>query len=126
MSRIDAITLRGIAVHGYHGVFPEERRDGQLFVVDVELQLVLETRSDSLSDTVNYGEIAALVERVVAGEPCNLIETVAGRIAEGILAQAPKVEHVRVVVHKPQAPVPQTFQDISVTINRSQHGERTL
>ena len=66
MSRIDAITLRGIAVHGYHGVFPEERRDGQLFVVDVELQLVLETRSDSLSDTVNYGEIAVLEYQVAA------------------------------------------------------------
>ncbi len=105
---------------------PEERRDGQIFVVDVELQLPLETRSDSLSDTVNYAEIAALVERVVAGEPCNLIETVAGRIADGVLAHSPAVERVRVVVHKPQAPVPQAFNDISVTINRSQHAERTL
>lgn len=126
MRGIDRISLRGISVRGHHGVFPAERRDGQLFVVDVDLHLRLETRSDSLADTVNYAEIAAIVEDVVAGEPCNLIETVAGRIADRVLRHAPSVEQVQVVVHKPQAPVTQAFNDLFVTINRSQDGKRTL
>ena len=101
-------------------MFPEERRDGQPFVVDVELELPLDTQSDDLGETVNYAEIAAEVEAVITGEPLNLIETVAGRIAERCLTHG-KVERVTVTVHKPQAPIPSTFADVSVTISRRRH-----
>lgn len=101
-------------------MFPEERRDGQPFVVDVELELPLDTQSDDLGETVNYAEIAAEVEAVITGEPLNLIETVAGRIAERCLTHG-KVERVTVTVHKPNAPITTTFADVSVTISRSRH-----
>lgn len=126
MRSIDTITLQGVSARGFHGVLPEERRDGQTFVADVELHLPLETHSDALGDTVNYAEVAQVVEEVLSGPPANLIETVAGLIAERCLAHDPRVEAVRVTVHKPQAPVRQAFTDLSVTITRSKHVQRTL
>lgn len=126
MSSLDSITLTGISATGFHGVFPEERTDGQTFVADVELGLQLETTSDDLADTVNYAEIAEVVEAVLSGEPCNLIETVAGRIAAACLEHDERVETVTVTVHKPQAPVRQAFTDLSVTITRSKNVQRPL
>ena len=121
---IDSITLSGLTATGFHGVFPEERRDGQPFVVDVTMSLSVDTDSDSLTTTVNYAEIAAAVEEIITGEPVNLVETVAGRIAQRCL-EHPLVEEVSVTVHKPQAPLPQTFDDVAVTIHRSTHVQRT-
>lgn len=123
---MDSITLTGISAKGFHGVFPQERRDGQQFVADVELSMPLETQSDALEDTVNYAEIAQVVEDVLSGEPHNLIETVAGRIAARCLEHDERVEAVRVTVHKPQAPVRQAFHDLSVTITRSKNVQRAL
>ncbi|MDO5677628.1 MAG: dihydroneopterin aldolase [Propionibacteriaceae bacterium] len=117
---IDRITLTGLSATGFHGVFPEERREGQTFVVDVVLELDLDTRSDDLASTVNYAEIAEAVEAVITGEPRNLIETVAGEIADRCLTHG-KVGTVTVTVHKPMAPLSQTFADVSVTISRSRH-----
>lgn len=115
---IDRIALTGLTANGFHGVFPEERRVGQPFVVDVVLELNVDTHSDELSSTVNYAEIADDVEAVITGEPVNLIETVAGEIANRCLSHG-KVGSVTVTVHKPAAPLSQTFADVSVTISRS-------
>lgn len=82
------------------------------------LDLPLETTSDSLDDTVNYADVAADVEAVITGAPRNLIESVAGEIAERCLSRG-RVERVTVTVHKPQAPIAQQFADVSVTISRS-------
>lgn len=117
---IDRITLSGLTAHGFHGVFAEERRAGQPFVVDVVLELDLDIRSDDLAATVNYADIADIVESVITGEPRNLIETVAGEIADRCLTHG-KVGSATVTVHKPQAPLSQTFSDVSVTISRSRH-----
>lgn len=122
---IDRITITGLTAIGHHGVFPEERRDGQIFVVDVELLLALDTRSDDLTRTVNYAEVAEQVIEVITGEAFNLIETVAGLVADRCLA-LDLVSGVVVTVHKPQAPVAQRFTDLSVTIKRSKNDERPL
>ncbi|WP_407703294.1 dihydroneopterin aldolase [Tessaracoccus antarcticus] len=125
MPTIDRITIAGLTATGRHGVFPEERRDGQPFVVDVELSLDLDTRSDDLARTVNYAEVADQVIDVITGDPCNLVETVAGRIADRCLA-FDLVSDVMVTVHKPHAPVAHSFTDLSVTIHRSRHDQRPL
>ena len=116
----DRITLRGLRAFGRHGVYAEERALGQHFVVDVELMLdaAVAARSDDVGDTVHYGELAAEVVRVVEGEPVNLLETLAGRIADVCLGH-PRVEAVEVTVHKPEAPVGVALDDVSVTIQRS-------
>jgi dihydroneopterin aldolase len=120
MDRIlDRITLRGLSVRGHHGVFPHERADGQTFVVDLVLGLdtTAAAAGDDLTATVHYGVIAEQVAAVVAGEPVNLIETLAQRIADTCLGHE-AVEEVEVTVHKPQAPITVPFDDVTVTITR--------
>ncbi len=117
---IDRICVTGISAHGYHGVLDFERRDGQTFIVDVDLGV--DTRaaaaSDDLNQTVNYAEVAADVVAIITGEPHNLIEKVAQRIADAGLAY-PLVHDVVVVIHKPQAPVGVEFGDVMVRIERT-------
>jgi dihydroneopterin aldolase len=116
----DRITLTGLRGYGHHGVFPHERREGQEFVVDVEV--ALDTRpaahSDDVADTVHYGELAEDVVAVVEGEPVDLVETLAQRIADAALSR-PAVMGVRVTVHKPSAPITVPFADVTVTIERT-------
>lgn len=120
---VDEITLTGLRVFGRHGVYEAERRDGQEFVIDLTLQL--DTRaaatSDDVADTVHYGELAEQVAAIVAGDPVDLLETLAARIADQALTFA-LVDAVRVTVHKPQAPIPLSFDDVSVSIERSRGG----
>ena len=120
----DRITLTGLAVYGHHGVFDHEKRDGQEFLVDITLWLDLSVAaaSDDLSKTVHYGELAALAERIVAGPSKDLIEAVAGEIADAVMA-AYVVHAVEVTIHKPSAPIPLSFADVSVTIRRSSRSE---
>lgn len=115
----DRITLTGLRVRGRHGVLPEERRDGQDFLVDVVLELDLRpaAASDDVADTVHYGELAERLAEVVAGEPVDLIETLAERLAQVCLADG-RARQAEVTVHKPAAPIPLTFSDVSVTVVR--------
>lgn len=117
--RGDLIRLTGVRARGHHGVLGHERRDGQDFVVDVVLGLDLApaAATDDLADTVSYAEVAADVVEVVEGPPRDLIETVAGQIADRALAR-PRVEWVEVTVHKPQAPVGVPFADVAVVLHR--------
>lgn len=116
----DRIALRGLTVRGNHGVFDHERRDGQDFVVDVELELDVAAASstDELADTVDYGGLATALATVVGGEPVNLLETLAQRLADVCLGD-PRVGAATVTVHKPQAPIPLQFADVAVTIRRA-------
>ena len=98
----DLISLTGLRGYGYHGVYEDERRDGQEFVVDV-------------ADTVHYGELATALVTIVEGEPVNLLERLAQRLADRCLAD-PRVAAATVTVHKPQAPIPHEFADVAVTI----------
>lgn len=119
MDELDEITLTGLTVFGYHGVFDFERRQGQEFTIDLTLQLslVAAAATDDVADTVHYGELADTVAAIVAGEPVNLIETLANRIADAALEDA-RVQNVAVTVHKPSAPIEQSFADVSVTVRR--------
>jgi dihydroneopterin aldolase len=116
----DRISLTGLRVRGHHGVFDFERADGQDFVVDVELELDTRTAaaSDQLSDTVHYGELAEALAAVIAGDPVNLLETLADRLAKACLADS-RVAAATVTVHKPQAPIPLQFADVAVRIRRA-------
>ncbi|MFI1097448.1 dihydroneopterin aldolase [Streptomyces sp. NPDC020917] len=116
---MDRVTLRGLSVRGHHGVFAHEREDGQIFVIDLALGLdtAAAAAGDDLEKTVHYGVLAEQVAAVVAGEPVNLIETLAQRIADTCLGHD-VVEEVEVTVHKPDAPITVPFDDVTVTITR--------
>ena len=116
----DRIVLTGVRAWGRHGVFAHEREQGQHFVVDVALLLDLSPASttDDLSRTVDYGTLAEAVVADVQGEPLDLIEALAERVAQTCLRQ-PGVVEVEVTVHKPEAPIPVAFTDVAVTLTRS-------
>lgn len=117
----DKIYLTGISGFAFHGVYPEERRQGQKFVVDlvIDVDLYPAAMSDELRDSVDYSEIADIAYKQLIGEPCNLIETVAERIASKVLRDCDQVLKVKVTVHKPDAPVGLSLSDIAVEIERS-------
>ncbi|NMN96915.1 dihydroneopterin aldolase [Antrihabitans stalactiti] len=121
----DRIEILGIEVEGNHGVFDHERRDGQLFVVDIAVWLDLTTAavSDDLADTLDYGALAQRAAAIVGGPPRNLIESVAAEIAEDVMTDQ-RVHAVEVTVHKPKAPIPLTFRDVRVVARRSRKGGR--
>lgn len=124
MDSIDEITLTGVRAFGYHGVFEDERREGQEFVVDVTLYVstAAAAASDDVTDTVHYGEVAERIVELVGGEPLNLIEGLAARIADDLL-EHDLVRTVAVTVHKPHAPITVPFSDVSVTIRRARPEE---
>jgi 7,8-dihydroneopterin aldolase/epimerase/oxygenase len=121
--RSDVITLTGLRAWGRHGVYPAERAQGQPFVVDVVLELDLQpaAASDDVHDTVHYGDLAGRLVAVLEGEPVNLIETLAQRLAGECLSDA-RVAAATVTVHKPRAPVPHELADVAVTIRRARGG----
>lgn len=117
----DQIIITGIRGTGHHGVFEHERRDGQEFIVDVALDLDIRasSASDDLGDTVDYGVVASDVHALIVGEPLDLIETLAERIAAVCLRHR-SVARVTVTVHKPHAPIPVPFTDVAIRITREQ------
>ena len=118
---MDKIVLTGVRANGTHGVLDFEQERAQTFVVDVTLFLDLANagHSDALDDTIDYGRVAKDIAAVVEGEHVDLIETLAQRIADRILAIG-AVARVEVTVHKPHAPITVPFDDVSVTITREQ------
>jgi dihydroneopterin aldolase len=124
---LDEIRLTGLRASAHHGVFDHERRDGQIFIIDVTVRLPLAPAADAddLERTVHYGELAERVVAAVESDPVDLIETVAERVA-GVALAFPAVREVVVTVHKPNAPITVPFDDVSVTIlRRPAEGSRT-
>lgn len=117
-ARLDRIALTGLRVHGRHGVLPAERELGQFFVVDATLWLDTgpAAATDDLTLTVHYGELAQALADIVAGEPVELIETLAHRLVRACLAADPRVAAAEVTVHKPAAPITVAFTDVAVTV----------
>ena len=115
----DELAITGIQCFGHHGVFDHERRDGQVFLID--LTLGVDTRaaaeSDDLRDTVDYGSLVGRVKTAVESDPVDLIETLARRISDVVLSDD-RVQWVTVTVHKPDAPIEAAFDDVALTIRR--------
>jgi len=116
----DRIDLTGIEVYAKHGVLDREQEKAQVFRVDVTAFTDLSTpgQTDDLSDALDYSTLALEVREVVGSESHKLIETVADRVAEAVLAHD-QVTRAMVTIHKPNAPIDLAFDDVSVTIERS-------
>jgi dihydroneopterin aldolase len=118
----DRLVLRGMRFSGRHGVHPEEKERAQPFEVDLILHADLTTASasDDLSDTTDYGPLFELVRGIVEGRSFDLIEALAGAIADAALAETEPalVGSVEVNVRKPKAPLAGEFETVEVTIVR--------
>jgi dihydroneopterin aldolase len=116
---MDKITLSGVTAVGHHGVLDFERRNGQPFIVDAVLHLdfTKAAASDDVLDSAHYGEVAERIKKWITGDPLNLIEALAVRIADDLLREFP-VNAVDITVHKPKAPIEVEFGDVSVSVYR--------
>ena len=125
-ARPDRIAVRGLTAHAFHGVYEAERRLGQTFRVDavLELDTAPAAAGDDLERTVNYAELARALHGVLTGEPVDLLETLAQRLADVCLGD-PLVDAVEVTVHKPEADLGVPFDDVTVTIRRLKDPGRT-
>ena len=123
----DWINVRGIRAYGHHGVTARERTRGQVFEAHVALRLDLSeaSRTDRLSDTVDYADVCRRVGRILNGEPCRLLEAVAGRVADELLSAYPPVDQVVVRLRKPgaSAVLPHSGTP-GVTVHRSREAGR--
>ncbi|MDK8763649.1 dihydroneopterin aldolase [Corynebacterium sp. MSK218] len=115
----DRIELTGLECFGYHGVFEEEKKTGQPFIVDVTCWLDTAGIEDDLSRTVNYAELADVTADIVEGPSRDLIETVAAEVAETAMERFEILHAIEVTIHKPKAPIPRTFADVAVVARRS-------
>ncbi len=117
----DIIEIEGLAIRAHHGVFAHERRDGQLFILDIWLTVDLAPagQSDALTDTVHYGEVIACVRRIFTAEPFNLIEAAAHHVARAVLAEFALVEAVKIRLRKPDAPIDEEFGHVACIIERA-------
>lgn len=121
---MDTVYLKGLEIFAYHGVNPEEKEDGQLFILDiaVDADLSIARRTDSLSDTVNYAALRKTVERAFTAEKFDLIERAAQVVCEAVLRDFPKVQRVTAMVKKPNAPMNAVFDYAGVRVSLSREG----
>lgn len=118
----DRIILTGMQFYGFHGVDPAERSIGRHFIVDLtaELDLSAPAASDRLDDTVSYTELYRAAKAVMEGQQRNLLESLAGTMADTILGQHPQVQALRIRIQKPRPPIKgSTIDAASVEIYRS-------
>ena len=117
---MDKIKVQGLKLYAYHGVNPEEKREGQPFVFDIDLSVNMTKacHSDNVEDTVSYAKVVKTVKRVFTAEKYDLIERAAQVVADAILDEYPAVHRVDVELKKPEAPVNADFDYMSVAISR--------
>lgn len=112
------IHLRGMEFYAYHGVLEEEKSLGQRFILDVDIypnQWI--NGMDDIKDTISYAEVYTVVRDCVEKEQFQLIESLAEAISAKILDRF-DIGKIRVEVHKPNAPIPGIYRDVSVEIIR--------
>ena len=114
----DKISIKGIQAHGYHGLLEDERKNGQLFIVDVEVELDLSKagKSDDIKKSVDYNALAILIHNEITGPAVNLIESLAHRIGIKAVETFKEIDEIKVTVHKLKATIEVSFTDVSVSI----------
>lgn len=123
---MDKITIKGLEIFAYHGVNPEEKENGQPFVLDIILSADLSAarQSDSLQDTVNYAAVRKTVQRAFTAEKYDLIERAAQSVCQAVLEEHPRVQEVRLKLKKPQAPMNAKFDYVAVEVSLCRPAER--
>lgn len=117
---MDKIIIKGLKIFAYHGVNPEEKENGQPFIIDAEcaVDLRIPCASDRVEDTVSYAKIVKTLNRVMTENKYDLIERAAQVCADAILWEYPAVASVKLTLKKPQAPVHADFEYMAVEIER--------
>jgi len=118
---MDRIIIKGLKLYAFHGVNPEEKENGQDFILDISAYLPLAKagKTDYLEDTVSYAKIIKLTRAVFTAEKYDLIETAARKVAAEILKTFDMIESITVTLKKPDAPIKADFDYVAVEISLS-------
>ncbi|MCH5190901.1 MAG: dihydroneopterin aldolase [Oscillospiraceae bacterium] len=118
---MDKIIVKDLELFCYHGVNPEEKRDGQIFVFDIEafLSLAVPCKTDNVDDTVSYAKIIKTVRRVAQSEKNDLLERVCQRVADALFEEFDMISALKIILKKPNAPIKAKFDYVAVEIERS-------
>lgn len=117
---MDKMYIAGLEIYAFHGVFPEEKKEGQKFILDITMELDLSKsgKSDALADTVSYAEVCEVAEQVMNSKSCDLIECACTMVCDAIIEKFEKVQAVTVKLKKPQAPVDSRIAYAAVELRR--------
>lgn len=120
---MDKIHIKNLEVFANHGVYPEENKLGQKFVVSAILYADLREagKTDDLTKSIHYGEVSLFMKDFIESHTFGLIETVAERLAEGLLLSIPKLLKVNLKIDKPWAPIGLPLESAAVEIERQWH-----
>ena len=120
---MDQIRIKNLRIFAHHGVYEQEKEQGQNFCVSAVLYTDTEKaeKSDNIADAVDYGAVCLFIDEYMRENRFNLLEALTGHVAEELLFQFPQIEKIELEVEKPDAPIPLRFDSVSVKIERSWH-----
>jgi dihydroneopterin aldolase len=117
---MDKILVRGLRIFAYHGVNPEEKEDGQNFVLDIDayVDITVPCETDNVEDTVSYAKIIKETVRIFTCRKDDLLERAAERVAQGLFESFDRIQSLRILLKKPEAPIKADFDYVGVEIYR--------
>lgn len=120
---MDQIRIKHLMIFAYHGVYEQEKEQGQNFCVNAVLYTDMEKagKSDDIADAVDYGAVCRLIEELVRESRFDLLEAVAEYVAAELLFEFPAIKKLELEIEKPDAPIPLRFDSVSVKIERGWH-----
>lgn len=120
---MDHILIQDLEIYANHGVFDEEQRLGQKFLVSIDMELDADPAAleDDLTKSVHYGEVAEEVACFMKEHTYRLIETAAVKLSLDILVKRPVLNSVEVTIKKPWAPVGIPLDTVAAKVKRSWH-----
>ena len=117
---MDKISIKGLRLFAYHGVNPEEKENGQTFVIDMDyyVNIARACQMDSIEDTVSYARVVKTIRNAFCENKYDLIEKAAQVVADAVLEEFPDIFKVDITLKKPEAPIKADFDYVAVTISR--------
>lgn len=118
---MDKILIRNLKIFAYHGVNPEEKVQGQNFILDIDafVDISVPCKTDNVDDTVSYAEIIEETIRIFTSQKDDLVERAAERVSEGLFERFEKIKSLRILLKKPDAPIDADFEYVGVEIERN-------
>lgn len=120
---MDTIHIKGLEIFAYHGVYADEKQNGQHFIINADISVNTKTagKSDDINDALDYGKLCEYIKEYMINNQVNLLETLTNELSLRILLDYPKAESLRLEIQKPEAPIPMKFDTVSVEVERKWH-----
>ncbi len=120
---MEQILVQGLQVFGYHGVYEQEKEEGQTFLVNcvMDTSFASAIHSDDVGETVDYGTVCLFIKKYFEEKAYDLLEKVADELATSIMYAFPGIEKIQIQITKPNAPLPMEFESVGVRVEKKWH-----